>query len=216
MDVNNLVMVPIGQFVPMIVDPGIYEGGYDEQGLRTGKGKCTWMDGTWYDGEWKNGQRNGEGEFSRFDGYWYKGGYLNDVCHGEGEEKDEAGNYSKTTWKNGEKHGRGIFRDTNGRERVVVWHHDLMIEEQAGKLEYCKDWLLLDVINCIVFWSTFFCFVAALGTMKYVGGAGAGVTGAIMAICFILNICSICKSQARQFASNIIPPEDTDDHIGAI
>jgi hypothetical protein len=54
-DINNLVMVPTGQFVPMLVDPGVYEGGFDGQGLREGNGKCTWMDGTWYDGGWKGG-----------------------------------------------------------------------------------------------------------------------------------------------------------------
>ena len=36
-----------------------------KDGLRTGKGKYEWPDGTKYDGEWKDNLKNGQGIF-----YW--------------------------------------------------------------------------------------------------------------------------------------------------
>lgn len=41
---------------------GKYEGQY-LRNQRHGKGKMTWIDGTFYEGEWKFGQRNGYGKF---------------------------------------------------------------------------------------------------------------------------------------------------------
>jgi len=34
------------------------------QGKCHGKGKCMYTDGSYYDGDWENDQRNGEGEFN--------------------------------------------------------------------------------------------------------------------------------------------------------
>jgi len=69
-----------------------------------------------------------------------------------------------------------------------------MIEEKAGTLEYCKDWMLFDVINCIFFWSTFASFIAAIAVQEYLGAAATGILGGLLVVSFLLNLCSICKS----------------------
>ena len=42
-------------------------GEFDEDGKRTGKGTCTYGDGSVYDGDWKMDMRHGGGRLTRAD-----------------------------------------------------------------------------------------------------------------------------------------------------
>ena len=65
----------------------MYEGMKNQNNQYHGKGKLTYLDGTYYDGEWSNGQRNGHGTHVFIDGTTFIGTYVNDKKHGVGEMK---------------------------------------------------------------------------------------------------------------------------------
>ena len=52
---------------------GKYEGEYNKDGKRHGKGKITFRNGTYYEGEWKNDLSHGQGTLTYSDGSIYKG-----------------------------------------------------------------------------------------------------------------------------------------------
>lgn len=62
-----------------------YEGDLDENGLRHGKGKVIYIDGTYYDGNWFKGKKEGWGEHLYADGTIYKGDWKNDQREGLGK-----------------------------------------------------------------------------------------------------------------------------------
>mmetsp|Transcript_36811 Transcript_36811/g.49286 ORF Transcript_36811/g.49286 Transcript_36811/m.49286 type:complete len:475 (+) Transcript_36811:145-1569(+) len=114
-----------------------YEGEYNSEGLRHGKGKIKWSNGDTFDGTFRDGMRNGLGTLIYHDGSSYKGGWKNDVFHGYGVQKlaDEYiyyGNFVHGTcnghgqcvfsngdryfggWKDGLIHGYGKYHHANG------------------------------------------------------------------------------------------------------
>lgn len=56
-----------------------------------GKGVYRYRNGSVYDGDWQNGERNGFGRKEDEDGYVYEGEWKNNCRHGKGI----------TTWKTG-------------------------------------------------------------------------------------------------------------------
>ncbi len=80
----------------------------------------SYKDGSKYEGQWKNGQRNGEGVIFYNNGEKeYEGHWKDDQRHGEGVEyfymekikKYEGG------WKEGKKHGNGVLYNSKGMKR---------------------------------------------------------------------------------------------------
>lgn len=61
-----------------------YEGGMDEKGARSGKGRCTFLNGRCYIGGWLDGVLCGEGTMFYEDGGVYAGEWVYDRRHGEG------------------------------------------------------------------------------------------------------------------------------------
>ena len=55
--------------------------GETRNGLRWGKGRCVYPDGTIYEGEWKNDKRNGKGIFTYADGRRCEGEFVDDHFH---------------------------------------------------------------------------------------------------------------------------------------
>ena len=41
--------------------------------MQNGKGKMIWIDGGYYEGEWKNGKKNGKGKITYPKGKYYEG-----------------------------------------------------------------------------------------------------------------------------------------------
>lgn len=66
---EQFIRVPDGEDPKVLMDHGKYEGEYNGDGLRHGKGKCVYFDGSTYEGDWSNGWRHGKGTLSRLDGY---------------------------------------------------------------------------------------------------------------------------------------------------
>jgi hypothetical protein len=61
-----------------------YEGEYNEEGKRHGKGKYTFADGRVYEGDWKDDMRNGRGRITYSSGYIFEGNWNNDISDGGG------------------------------------------------------------------------------------------------------------------------------------
>ena len=215
-------MVPMGQFVPMMIDQGTYVGETNGSGERHGLGKCTWLDGTWYEGYWQNNMRHGEGEFSRVDGYWYKGQYNSDVKHGDGHEKDEAGNSSKVEFKNNVKNGRGIYKPVGGKEIQCVWFEDLRVPENSESFSVNKDRMLCENIMMVIFYSLFFGMIRVLTyflsneELYFWGIPVMVVSGMFMVILICCAVCSANMSRAVKFAENVIEPKEIRDIIGKL
>jgi hypothetical protein len=64
------------------LDIGIYKGGLDANGQRSGKGQVIWSDGSHYDGMFENGLRHGQGVFTTAEGNIYTGNWHTDYKHG--------------------------------------------------------------------------------------------------------------------------------------
>jgi len=56
---NLIIQLPNDFEVEMVTEAGSYIGKLDANGRRTGKGKCTWEDGSVYEGDWLNNNRHG-------------------------------------------------------------------------------------------------------------------------------------------------------------
>lgn len=90
------------------LDNGItYEGEW-LQGMRQGKGKQIWADGSEYEGEWKENQANGQGTLYHSDGDVYEGQWAQDKANGYGKYTHSNGAKYTGEWKDDKQHGQGI------------------------------------------------------------------------------------------------------------
>lgn len=152
-DFVNGQMTGYGTYVYQPAVGDRYEG-FMENGLRSGKGKYTWADGSYYDGAYKNDMKDGEGTYIWADGSSYTGTFVNDVKDGKGvfvypngdkyegdfvaDVREGEGTY---TWTSGEYYvgqfrsnmmdGHGTYYWTSGRsyegtfkENKIVWELD--------------------------------------------------------------------------------------------
>ena len=55
-----------------------YEGEWDEEGKKDGRGIEYWIDGSVYEGYWENNMANGDGRLIHADGDMYEGMWVND------------------------------------------------------------------------------------------------------------------------------------------
>ena len=129
---TNLVKKPCVK----LEDDSIYEGEWSSEGVRTGRGRCIYPDGVFYDGYWidgepqilgryirksgdlyegliKDGKADGKGVLVDVRGYRYVGYWKQDMRHGLGDELFP----SKGTYKGGflfdKHHGKGVLRLPN-------------------------------------------------------------------------------------------------------
>ena len=70
-------------------DQGVYSGEINQANEREGHGRQDWLDGSYYEGEWKDNLKHGFGEYSD-QKYKYIGQWKNGAKHGKG--KLEIGN----------------------------------------------------------------------------------------------------------------------------
>jgi hypothetical protein len=103
------------------IDPGNYRGNFDAAGRRTGPGTCTWVDGSTYEGEWKNGVRHGKGVFKSREGTVYDGMFMDDIRHGAGKLTYASGNQVIGTWDKDRLDGPGELRNKGKRPIPVVF-----------------------------------------------------------------------------------------------
>lgn len=69
----------------IVLDNGAeYEGEWNEDGERHGRGMQLWVDGSLYEGYWKYDKAHGRGRLIHADGDVYIGDWKDDKAHGYG------------------------------------------------------------------------------------------------------------------------------------
>ena len=97
------------------VDGGIYEG-YFANDMANGLGRMIHADGDMYDGNWVNDKHQGFGVYSHADGAKYEGQWLDDKQHGPGREYWPNGDNYEGGFMEGKKHGEGVQIWVNGNK----------------------------------------------------------------------------------------------------
>ncbi len=82
-------------------------------GIRNGKGKYTYPDGSVFVGTYINDSREGKGNFTWVNGAYFSGNYINDKRNGYGEYESAGGTVYKGEWKDNLRHGKGTFLTLN-------------------------------------------------------------------------------------------------------
>lgn len=88
--------------------PETYAGNMSE-GIRVGKGKYTWPDGSSYDGVYQSGCRHGKGTMKFADGTSVTGDFVSGILSGFGFMRYSNGDMYKGGFQNGRKHGEGCY-----------------------------------------------------------------------------------------------------------
>jgi hypothetical protein len=109
-----------------------YEGNYNKDGKRHGKGKYTYASGNVYEGEWKDGKKHGNGKCKYASGNVFEGEWKEDKKHGKGKLTYASGNMYEGEWKDDVKHGKGKLTFTDGE----VYYGDWKDDKKHGKGKY--------------------------------------------------------------------------------
>ena len=104
-----------------------YEGETTNDGVKHGKGKLIYIDGTCYEGNFTNGKREGYGQQRYKDGSVYTGEWKNDMRSGEGEIRFTDTTIVRTTFKDDMKHGKGSMTDPSGKIHECIYYMDCEI-----------------------------------------------------------------------------------------
>ncbi|XP_072976119.1 protein ACCUMULATION AND REPLICATION OF CHLOROPLASTS 3, chloroplastic isoform X1 [Typha angustifolia] len=128
---------------------GTYRGRC-QGGLPEGKGRLTFMDGSFYDGLWHCGKRSGLGMLCYSNGDVFHGAWRDDLMHGKGwfyfrdgdrwfanfwkgKANGEGRFYSNNGsiffghFKNGWRHGGSLLIDANGSRWTEIWDEGVLI-----------------------------------------------------------------------------------------
>ena len=93
-----------------------YEGEFDENQKRHGKGMLQWPDGTIYLGEWIHNKATGKGILSFSDSEHYEGMFLDNKFDGEGNYIDSKGRRFEGFWAVNFPDGDGTETHTEGHK----------------------------------------------------------------------------------------------------
>ena len=101
--------------------------------MRSGVGKCTWADGSYYEGEWKNNVRDGNGKYI-CDEYEYAGQWVQDMRHGRCKytRKDKKPIFG--TFANDKPNGLA----TTGDGKTVLFKDGMMVVLTGNEVTGCK------------------------------------------------------------------------------
>jgi hypothetical protein len=84
-----------------------YDGEWDDQNHRSGKGVQVWVDGSLYEGYWNMDKANGPGRLIHADGDVYNGDWKDDKAHGFGVYNHTDGAKYEGYWFEDKQHGKG-------------------------------------------------------------------------------------------------------------
>ena len=84
-----------------------YEGEWDEEGKKDGRGTMLWVDGSFYEGYWENDKANGPGRMLHADSDMYEGNWINDKAQGHGTYYHADGAKYEGQWLDDKQHGHG-------------------------------------------------------------------------------------------------------------
>jgi len=115
---------------------------------KSGKGKYYYLNGDFYDGEWKDDMKEGFGVYhfyakdSKYQGEWkadkmhgkgtyfyadgsyYQGDWVEDKREGKGTFFFANGSRYEGEWRNDKMHGKGVFYYSDGSRYVGEWKND--------------------------------------------------------------------------------------------
>ena len=114
-------------------DGTYYEGDWIDGSIE-GKGKRTYTDGSYYEGEFKDGIRNGKGKYTFPSGTYYEGEWINNKKEGKGKETCTDGSYYEGEWIDNKIEGKGKFIYTDGTYYEGEWINNK--KEGKGKETY--------------------------------------------------------------------------------
>ena len=124
-------------------DPGVYDGPFDGNGMRSGVGTCTWSDGSTYEGDWLNNLRHGNGKFNN-DTYEYCGEWQQDMKHGRGKYTNKKGDQQPifAPMENDKLNGLGVQGD-----KTILFKEGMEVNLSGNEFE-CKKfgWCLFSII----------------------------------------------------------------------
>ena len=90
-----------------LADKSEYEGEWNAQNLRDGRGIQIWPNGSIYEGYWRNGKTHGKGRLIHADGDVQEGDWVEDKAHGYGSYVHNDGSKYEGGWVNDKQHGKG-------------------------------------------------------------------------------------------------------------
>jgi hypothetical protein len=105
-----------GQGTHTYLDGSNYVGEYKD-GKIDGQGTFTWSNGNKYVGEWKDGEPNGQGTFTS-SGSKYVGGWKDGEENGQGIFTWSNGRKYLGEYKDGKRNGQGTYTFSDGRKYV--------------------------------------------------------------------------------------------------
>ena len=104
-------------------DGSTYEGQVSAEGVPHGRGVMRFSDGTVYDGEWENDEREGRGD-ERYMGDVYSGGWHRDKKHGKGIHRYANGDAFEGEFAEGKRAGHGKYVYADGATFVGAYEAD--------------------------------------------------------------------------------------------
>ena len=105
----------------------VYEGEM-KNGLRDGRGKCSYKSGSVYEGEFKDDKRHGKGICRFANGVVYEGEYRDNERDGFGKYTYPNGDVYMGSVKKGKRHGHGKFIFADGKVRECEWRDNLPVQ----------------------------------------------------------------------------------------
>jgi hypothetical protein len=103
-----------------------YNGDFNADGLRHGRGTLEWANGDKYDGQFWNGMRHGVGKLMFADGSEYDGWWRYNRMDGHGTRRFPNGNLYVGNYSDGRRNGNGRHIFANGDQYVGIFKDDAM------------------------------------------------------------------------------------------
>ncbi|KAF0699388.1 Aste57867_10049 [Aphanomyces stellatus] len=105
-----------------------FEGSVNENKLKHGPGKYTWMEKTeddeakevaWYEGDYDNGKKQGLGKMLFPNGDTFHGQWNNDIIHGQGTLMYKNGDIFSGSYEYGIKQGKGTYEFAEDKSQLI-------------------------------------------------------------------------------------------------
>lgn len=78
-----------------------------------------------YEGQWYKGKKFGRGKLSWIDGSFYEGEWANDMTKGKGRLIHQDGDVYEGEWKDNKASGKGLYIHYDGAKYEGDWENDI-------------------------------------------------------------------------------------------
>lgn len=108
-----------------------------KNGLRHGRGSCTWPNGDVFAGEFRDDAMFGQGAFTLPDGERYTGGVQDSAMHGQGTLVHPDGRRHRGGFAHDRRNGLGVQSWPDGRTERGFWKDDVL-QAPLSEEEYAR------------------------------------------------------------------------------